>query len=268
MADISKIQIQTGTYNVKDATARENIGDLTNLNTTAKNNLVSAINEIKTDVIPFYCIVRPTSNGWVILNDSDHTPLNVQSVEISSNRLKINHVVSGATKIHSFSICPDETFAKYGIRAGASVGIDESYIDIYQTMTANAYFRYQNSAFSLQAGYSNLVKSFDYDSTKHCLHIVFDDNLKCTTPEYWWADFNFATSTASSQLATKLKVLYTGLCEVEVYAYDSTDTLLTTPGSLDRVNVFYKIERKVNPSDLITYPITSANFWICGYLKK
>lgn len=273
MADISKITIESGTYNVKDSAARNNIGSLSGLNTTTKTNVVSAINEVNNkitadDIVPFYCIIRPTANGWAMLNDASHSPLNVQSVEIDSGRLKINHNVTGTNKVYSFSISPDETFTKYGIRAGASVGITSSYIDMYQTITANAYFRYQNSAFNLQANYSNLVKSFDYDSTKHCLHVVFADDLKCTTPEYWWADFNYATTTAATQLATKLRVLYTGLCEVEVYAYDSDDTLLTTPGSLDRVNVFYRIDRKVNPSDLITYPISGANFWICGYLKK
>lgn len=250
MADISKITIESGTYNIKDATARTLISNLT------------------TDIVPFYCIARPTSNGWTLLNDSQHAPLNVQSIEIDSGRLKINHNITGASKVYSFSISPDETFTKYGIRAGASVGIESSYIDIYQSITANAYFRYQNGAFNLQEGYSNLVKSFNYDTTKHCLHIVFDDNLKCTTPERWYADFNFNILTADAQLPVKLKVAYTDLCEVEVYAYDETDTLIETPGTLDRVNVFYQIERKVNPGDLVTYPISGSNFWICGYLKK
>lgn len=249
----------------------DEIGDLSNLTTSNKSSLVNAINEVNGDIVPFYGIIRPTSSGWTLLSDSQHSPLNVQSIaidDINSARLKLTHNVTGAGKVYSFSINPDETLTKYGIRAGASVGISESYIYMYQSITANAYFRYQNGAFNLQAGYSNLVKSFDYDSTKHCLHIVFDDNLKCNTPERWYADFNFNTGTASAQLPVKLKVAYTNLCEVEVYAYDDTDTLIETPGILDRVNVFYQIERNVTPANLITYPITGANFWICGYLKK
>lgn len=48
MADISKISPDGGTteYNVKDVTARTNIGDLSELETTDKSDLVSAINEV------------------------------------------------------------------------------------------------------------------------------------------------------------------------------------------------------------------------------
>lgn len=52
MADISRIDaidLETGAkavFDIKDAVARTEIGDLTALNTTAKNNLVSAINEM------------------------------------------------------------------------------------------------------------------------------------------------------------------------------------------------------------------------------
>lgn len=272
MADISKIQILDGTYDVKDSTAREEIGTLSSLTTSVKTDLVSAINELNTtttdDVVPFYCIARPTSNGWTILNDSEHTPLNVQSIEIDSGRLKINHSVTGASKIYSFSISPDETFTKYGIRAGASVGINYSFIDIYQTITANAYFRYSSGGvFNLQAGFSNLVKSYEYDTTNHCLRVTFDDNLRCSVPKEWGAEFNYAP-VQTSQFTTKLKTLWVNYNILEVYAFDEDNTLLTDPAYLDRVNVIYKIDSKIAPADLITYPISGSNFWICGYLKK
>ena len=48
MADISKLSPDGGTteYNLKDSTARANIGDLSELETTDKSDLVSAINEV------------------------------------------------------------------------------------------------------------------------------------------------------------------------------------------------------------------------------
>lgn len=48
MADISKLSPDGGTteYNIKDSTARTNIGDLSELETTDKSDLVSAINEV------------------------------------------------------------------------------------------------------------------------------------------------------------------------------------------------------------------------------
>ena len=48
MANVSKFIIGDTEIEVKDSTARDNIGDLDDLETTAKNNLVAAINEAKT----------------------------------------------------------------------------------------------------------------------------------------------------------------------------------------------------------------------------
>jgi hypothetical protein len=48
MADVSKFVIGGTTANVKDATARSNIGDLSQLTTSAKTDLVVAINEAAT----------------------------------------------------------------------------------------------------------------------------------------------------------------------------------------------------------------------------
>lgn len=47
MSDISKINPNGTEYNLKDATARTNIGNLSNLDTTEKTDLVSAVNELK-----------------------------------------------------------------------------------------------------------------------------------------------------------------------------------------------------------------------------
>lgn len=47
MSDISKINSNGTEYNLKDATARTNIGNLSNLETTEKTDLVSAVNELK-----------------------------------------------------------------------------------------------------------------------------------------------------------------------------------------------------------------------------
>lgn len=47
MADISKINLpNSSVYDLKDSAARADIGTLSSLTTTAKTNLVAAINEI------------------------------------------------------------------------------------------------------------------------------------------------------------------------------------------------------------------------------
>ncbi len=47
MPNVSKFIIENTEIEVKDSAARENIGDLSELETEAKNNLVAAINEAK-----------------------------------------------------------------------------------------------------------------------------------------------------------------------------------------------------------------------------
>ena len=46
MADIKNISVDGTVYDIKDETARNNIGDLSSLQTANKGSLVDAINEI------------------------------------------------------------------------------------------------------------------------------------------------------------------------------------------------------------------------------
>lgn len=51
MADCSKFIIKGTTYNVHDAVARTSLGDLTDLNTSAKDSVVAAINEVNNKAV-------------------------------------------------------------------------------------------------------------------------------------------------------------------------------------------------------------------------
>lgn len=78
MADISVISPDGGTteLNIKDATARTNIGDLSALTTTAKTNLVAAVNEVA---------AGGGGGGSKNYNDLDHKP-KINNVELSGNK--------------------------------------------------------------------------------------------------------------------------------------------------------------------------------------
>ena len=266
MADISKIKTEDVTYDIKDSTARTNIGDLASLTTSEKSNLVGAINEINTvqnDIIPFYAILRPTSEGWIILDNSGHSPLNVQGVTIDNNRLKLLHD-NDASKIYSFSIVPDETFAKYNIHAGASVGVDFSLIDIYINTTAVAYFRYANSEIEIQNDYSNLVKDVEWNSTTSKMEVTFADDLRCARMKNWRVSSNDVT------LANTYDYFCTWADDLtlSVVAYDKeTHTAQALSGAYDRLIVSCDFEGLIAPGNLVSHPIDGANFWVCGYLK-
>lgn len=59
-------------------------------------------------------------NGWFVINDERHTPLNINRVEVRQGYIII-HFTFAASTIHSFIVSPDETFAKDGYFFGACV---------------------------------------------------------------------------------------------------------------------------------------------------
>lgn len=267
-------------YKIRNITNTDIIDNINIIPITTNNNLIAElitekylqdIEELKTDLIPFACIIRPTSNGWIILNDENHEPLNVQGIEIageSENQYLLLHHNNGASKIYGFNITSDETFAKYGIRAGASVGLDSSKIFLYMSIVANAYFRVNEGQIVLQNVFSNLVQSIQWDSSKNCVRVVFDNNLKCATQTYWNGYINPSLSIITKSLNQKVQVVYSDSLTLEIYLYDESNNKITNINEFDRINVKYEINNTINPVDLVSYPISEANFWITGWLKK
>jgi hypothetical protein len=69
-------------------------------------------------------VIRNTGSGWALITDADHQSTNVGSVTYSAangGEIVINYPGISATKVVSFVVTPDETLARAGIFAGASV---------------------------------------------------------------------------------------------------------------------------------------------------
>ena len=58
--------------------------------------------------------------GWFVINDDAHTPINIDHVTVRKGVILINFAFN-ASKIHTFVVTPDETFAMSGYFVGASV---------------------------------------------------------------------------------------------------------------------------------------------------
>ena len=248
------------------------IGNLNDLDTSDKSNLVNAINEIKNasnpnfnDVIPFFAILRPTSTGWILLSDNDHIPFNVQNINVDEQgRLVLTHN-NGASKIYGFSICSDETFAKYNIHAGASVGQNISLISIFINTTAIAYFRYNKSQIKIDNTFSNLVKSVEWNASTNKMEITFDDNLR----SHYMSNWKVSSNDASLNNGYDYFCTWEDSLKLSVVAYDkATHTAQPLSGAYDRLMVSADFEGFINANDLISYPISGANFWVTGWLKK
>lgn len=76
------------------------------------------------------CALRNTGSGWSIISDSGHVPSGCTGVVQYADHLELQHPV-GALRVSSLTVTVDETYAKTGLRAGASVGYDHSNIYLY-----------------------------------------------------------------------------------------------------------------------------------------
>lgn len=84
------------------------------------------------------CILKPSTDGagnitWAFINDSDHQPVYFDSVytDASSGRLTVRY--PAVSKVLSFNVNTDESFARIPMQVGASVGLTTTTIWMYKT---------------------------------------------------------------------------------------------------------------------------------------
>lgn len=83
------------------------------------------------------CTIRNTGSGWAVINDGGHTPSGCAGVVTHPDHLELQHPV-GAVRVSSLTVTPDETFARAGLRVGASVGFDLSNLFLYSGAAGSA----------------------------------------------------------------------------------------------------------------------------------
>jgi len=90
------------------------------------------------------CVLRNTGSGWEMINDSQHTPINIASVSETSSVVTITYSFT-ASKVGTLVVAPDETFCKMGLFCGASVGLAASNISMHITKPIGGYVYYDGS---------------------------------------------------------------------------------------------------------------------------
>ncbi|WP_143662941.1 hypothetical protein [Streptomyces bobili] len=83
------------------------------------------------------CALRNTGTGWSVISDAGHQPSGCEAVVTYADHLELQHDV-GAVKVSSLSVTVDETYAKSGLRVGASVGFDHSNIYLHSGAAGSA----------------------------------------------------------------------------------------------------------------------------------
>jgi len=80
-----------------------------------------------------YCFIggtiRNVGDGWFLLDNDGHETLNIIKVETTDKNIIIYY--TEYNKVISFSVTPDETMAGEGYTFGASVGLDNAVINVY-----------------------------------------------------------------------------------------------------------------------------------------
>lgn len=71
------------------------------------------------------------TRAWYILDNSDHMPLHLNSVSVTTTKINVGWDFT-ADKVISLTISPDEVYAPMGVIGGASVGFSTAYFKFNQ----------------------------------------------------------------------------------------------------------------------------------------
>ena len=74
-------------------------------------------------------IKRINENGWFVLHDEMHTPVNIARIKVENGNILLHYTFT-ASAIHSFIATPDETLAANGYFVGANVHRDYAVITL------------------------------------------------------------------------------------------------------------------------------------------
>lgn len=230
------------------------IGDLSTLQTQAKDKVVNAINSAligdpgkKYKVVA--CVIRNDGTGWKMIQDGTHQPLNVASVTSDTSYITISLPFT-ANKILSAVVTPDEVFAKEGVVFGNSVGRDSIIITAYAApKTVGGYLSYNGTNFV----FSGMTGGFEIGTFNTATGV-----LPLTHP-------NFGVNTlasVSSRGPYTAKLESTGGASTQVVWYDNTGNVVKTPDTNMKAFVTRSLAGTIVAPDNLTYP--GSNIWVYG----
>lgn len=74
-------------------------------------------------------VIRNEGNGWSLIQDNNHETIGIK--EITQDQEKVIVSYNDKEKVNSIAVTVDETMAAEGYSVGASVGVSETWIFIY-----------------------------------------------------------------------------------------------------------------------------------------
>ena len=85
---------------------------------------------VRADAFIIAGAIRQNANmTWSVISDSAHTSMNIDSVTVKDNFIVVKYSQT-ASKVITFIVADDETFATKNYKAGASVGLGSALIAV------------------------------------------------------------------------------------------------------------------------------------------
>lgn len=106
-------------------------GEITSIDFTAKTAVIGGLSlRLYRKFKQFGCAIRNTGSGWAFIADSGHRPVGFSGISTTpGGAIKLDYDFT-ASRVVTLSVNVDETYAKQGIIAGASVGATFATIEL------------------------------------------------------------------------------------------------------------------------------------------
>jgi hypothetical protein len=200
-------------------------------------------------------VIRNDGDDWYTIDDAAHGPVNVDGVSSSSTAITINHAAICATRVVSFYVGPDDTLAKVGVVAGASVGLGSTNITLTQARPYADFVYYKATA---PAGWISANGVFDLAFTPAT------GALTLSHPAIPGPCYDVNVTGRGALLAAPGSV---GESSLVVQWRDYTGALVTTPTSSHQAFISHGASGPLDPSRVTTDIFPGSNLWFVGVFE-
>lgn len=196
------------------------------------------------------CAIRNTGSGFAFIDDAGHDPVGFDTISQDATTVTLGFSFT-ATKVVSLVVTPDETLARLGYTAGASVGLDEAVLQFGQPGGFHDYVQYNGTAWVSSTGFITGVTMNGTTGLITFSHANVQDPL------------GGIVQLRSAGLRMSQEGQAAGSMSALVYPYNSA-TSSKTPTTDMRFWIYRPGTRPVPPTELVQ---SGSNLWVQGILE-
>lgn len=199
-------------------------------------------------------VIRNEGEGWEIINDGDHEPLNISAIRQTTQAIVLT-LSETASKVLAIVVNPDEVFAKdYSV--GTSVGFGTVTIVIYRNEHAvGGLLTFRNGAFNYTA-YSTGILNAEWIAESNLARIYHEPITNVNSRQRWLINVTSFDGKATPRIITQTTDYD------DISFYDASGNRITSPSAA--IDFIYE---RIYPATLVdpaTVISSTGNFWING----